>query len=73
MHAERVILETDEFGNVTGLPKLPPHSRVEAIFLVLADEAAVPRSPHPSLAGKTHIVGDIVAPAIDGADWDMLG
>lgn len=73
MHAERVFLETDEFGNLKAVPRLPPRSRVEAIFIVLPEEAAaVPRGPHPDLAGKMHIIGDIMAPAFDEADWDML-
>jgi len=38
MHAERVILETDENGHLSGLPQLPPHSKVEAIFVVLDSE-----------------------------------
>jgi hypothetical protein len=38
MQAERVILETDENGQVSGLPRLPPCSKVEAIFVVLDSE-----------------------------------
>jgi hypothetical protein len=73
MHAERAFLETDEFGNLKAVPKLPPHSRVEAIFLVLAEEEnKLPRAPHPDLAGITHIKGDLIAPAIDLSDWDMM-
>jgi len=40
MQAERVILETDENGHLSGLPQLPPHSKVEAIFVVLDSEKA---------------------------------
>ena len=73
MHAERVFLETDEFGNLTGMPKLPPRSRVEAIFLVLAEEEdPTIHRPHPALAGKGHVKGDIISPAFDDSDWDML-
>jgi hypothetical protein len=45
---------------------------VEAIFLVLEEGAApvAERRPPASLAGLK-IVGDIVAPAIDEADWAM--
>ena len=53
MHAERVFLETDDFGNLKAVSKLPPRSRVEAIFLVLSEgEGAVLNQPHPALAGK---------------------
>lgn len=37
MRAERLIATTDAEGHLTGLPKLPPNKRVEAIFLVLDD------------------------------------
>lgn len=51
------------------VPKLPPRSRVEAIFIVLPKAgAAVPRGPHPDLNGKLHII----EPAFDESDWDML-
>lgn len=73
MQAKRVFLETDEFGNLTAVPKLPPHSRVEAIFLVLQEEAVgSSRAPSPELIGKARINGDLIAPAIDDADWDTL-
>lgn len=73
MYAERVILETDQAGNVKNLPKLPPNIHVEAIFLVLESTepaATHRRRPHPDIAGRIRITGDIVdtAPA---ADWDL--
>jgi hypothetical protein len=40
MQAERVILETDENGHVSGLPELAPSSTIEAIFVVLDSRAA---------------------------------
>jgi hypothetical protein len=73
MYAERVILETDKSGKVTGLPDLPPNSRVEAIFLVLpsgSGETHGIRRPHPDIAGKTTIVGDVISSA-PGTDWDL--
>lgn len=72
MQAHRVMIETDDQGRLMNVPALPPHAKVEAIFLVL-DEATVPpadRRPPASLA-RLEIVGDIVAPAIDEADWTM--
>lgn len=38
MQAERVILETDENGHITGLPPLPPSAKIEAVFVVLDSE-----------------------------------
>jgi hypothetical protein len=35
MHAEKVILETNQQGQIINLPKLPPNAQLEAIFLVL--------------------------------------
>jgi hypothetical protein len=72
MQAHRVMIETDEQGRPKELPVLPPHSKVEAIFLVLEEgaKAATERRPPASLAG-VKIVGDIVAPAIDESDWTM--
>lgn len=66
MQAHRVMIETDEQGRPKDLPMLPPHSKVEAIFLVLEEgsKPATDRRPPASLAG-VKIVGDIVAPAID--------
>ena len=71
MYAERVILETDPSGNLKMLPKLPANHRVEAIFLVL-DEVKEPvrRRPHPDIAGKMKIVGDILE-SVPESDWDL--
>lgn len=49
--------------------------RVEVIVLLAQDPAPAPgvvnRRPSPRLAG-TRIVGDIMSPVIDAADWDAL-
>lgn len=69
MQAHRVLIETDEQGRPKYLPTLPPHAKLEAIFLVL-EEGAPPRTqrrPPPSLSGMK-IVGDIVGPAMDESD-----
>lgn len=63
MQAERIILETDHLGNLKQIPKLPPNKQIEAIFLVVSDCSDLPtqsqRSPHPDIAGKLEISGDI--------------
>ncbi len=72
MQAHRVLIETDEHGRPKDLPALPPHTKVEAIFLVLEEGAKTlgERRPPPSLAGLK-ITGDIVSPAIDETDWSI--
>lgn len=73
MHAERVVLITDQAGNPTNLPKLPPNRRVEAIFLTLEQAESDPirhRRPHPDIAGKTRISGNILDTA-STTDWNL--
>ena len=62
MYAERLILETDIAGKLKPMPTLPPNKQLEAIFLVIADSevsASVHRSPHPDIAGKVEIIGNV--------------
>lgn len=73
MYAERRLLETDQSGNLIGTPKLPPNSRIEAIFLVMpaaGDTNAVSRRPHADIAGRTRILGDITSSA-PAEDWNQ--
>lgn len=73
MYAERMILETDPMGKPIDLPKLPPNAQLEAIFLVLNPDPRKPgarRQPHPDIAGRTQILGDIVD-SIPSSDWDL--
>jgi hypothetical protein len=73
MQAHRSLLETDENGRLSAVPPLPPHSKVEAIFLVLdAGQAGKTRTPAPELAAL-RIVGDVVAPAVEFQDWNLDG
>jgi hypothetical protein len=37
MQAEKIILETDQYGRLIQQPQLPPNVRMEAIFLLLED------------------------------------
>jgi hypothetical protein len=73
MQAEKLILETDENGNLISLPKLPARARIEAIFLIL-DEATEPtrRQPPLEIAGKGRITGDVVSPAVSPDEWEAL-
>ncbi len=51
MQAERVLLKTDAQGNLTGLPKLPPHTHLEVIFLLADKIPERKRCPPPKLKG----------------------
>ena len=59
MRAERLILTTDPAGNLAGLPKFPPNRTVEAILLLLDEDMHGTRCPHPDIAGKMVITGDV--------------
>jgi hypothetical protein len=73
VQAHRVLLETDGDGRLNAVPPLPPHAKVEAIFLVLEPGlVAGTRTPPPELAGL-RIEGDIVAPAVPLEDWNLDG
>lgn len=70
MQAERVMLETDELGNLTGLPKLPPRTKIEAVFLVLDGTEAQPRfRMPPAELGGLLLDGDIIGPAVELDAW----
>jgi len=71
MYAERLILETDQSGNLKKWPKLPANKQFEVIFLVLKDVSKrVKRTPHPDIAGKIKITGDIFD-SVPSSDWNF--
>jgi hypothetical protein len=73
MHAEKVILETNQQGQIINLPKLPPNAQLEAIFLVLNQSPKKQkRVPSAKIAGKGKITGDIISPVVEADDWDAL-
>lgn len=75
MHAQRLILTTDEQGRLTQLPTLPPNTTVEVIVLLDEAESAAGKrrnQPPASIAGKGRILGDIMSPATSAEEWDAL-
>jgi hypothetical protein len=71
MYAERLILETDQSGNLKYLPNLPANKQFETIFLVLKDVTKrVKRMPHSDIAGKIKIMGDIFN-TVPSSDWNF--
>jgi hypothetical protein len=61
MYAERMIVEADRAANLKQMPKLRANCRLEAIFLVMDEQPKAMRQPHPDIAGKVRILGDIVS------------
>jgi len=72
MDAERLMLETDASGNLKQVPKLPPNKQLEDIFLVIgnATESHLCRKPHPDIAGKATILGNVIDTVSD-TDWHL--
>lgn len=70
MYAERMIVETDQSGNLKQIPKLPANCRMEAIFLVMDEQPYTIRQPHPDIAGKARILGDVLS-SVPEADWNL--
>ena len=62
MNRERLILDTDNKGNLKGLPQFPPNKKVEAIFLIIDrpdQKTRKRRFPNKDIAGKVQIKGNI--------------
>ncbi len=73
MDAERMIVETDQFGQLKNLPKLPANKHFEAIFLVVSSSSSSEghqRQPHRDIAGKIRFIGDVISSA-PTADWNL--
>ena len=72
MYAERLILETDVAGKLKQIPVLPANKQLEAIFLVIAesDPPKMRRQPHPDIAGKAKIMGNIID-TVSVVDWNL--
>jgi hypothetical protein len=75
MQAEKILIETDQYGRMLKQPKLPPNARMEAIFLLLEDSrkrGKATRKPSAKIGGKGKIIGDIMAPVTLLEDWEAL-
>ena len=75
MKAEKILIETDQYGRLLQQPQLPPNARMEAIFLLLEDtrkSGKAIRKPSQKIMGKGKIIGDIMAPVVPIEDWDSL-
>lgn len=74
MQAQKIFLETDQYGRLLQQPYLPPNTRIEAIFLFPEDKRdnRKRRKPSRKIMGKGKIVGDIVSPVSPIEDWEAL-
>jgi hypothetical protein len=73
MNTERLLLDTDNKGNLKGLPKFPPNKQVEVIYLIIDNPEPknfAPRFPHRDIAGKMRIMGNIFDTASE-QDWNL--
>jgi len=73
MNTERLLLDTDNKGNLKGLPKFPPNKKVEVIYLIVdkpEQKISARRSPHRDIAGKMRMMGNIFDTASD-KDWNL--
>jgi hypothetical protein len=72
MYAEKLIVTTDNFGNLQAMPKLPANKQFEAIFLIIDNENSPlqKRQPHPDIVGKLKINGDIIN-TVEQNEWDL--
>lgn len=73
MNKERLILDTDNKGNLKGLPKFPPNRKVEAVFLIVDSpdqKICTRRFPHRDIAGKIRIMGNIFDTASEN-EWNL--
>ena len=72
MQAERVLLKTDEQGRLIDLPKLPPNTRLEAIFLLLEEPMTLhsKRMPPSNLKGSVTTSSGPFDPILSDAEWD---
>jgi hypothetical protein len=52
------------------LPESFLNHEIEVVVSILDDKAPVPRKPHPDIAGKLIIKGDLFD-SVSAADWDL--
>lgn len=76
MKAEKMIVETDQYGRLLRQPNLPPNTRMEVIFLMPDNKRErgekKKRKPSPLIMGKGRIMGDIMAPVCLAEDWEVM-
>ena len=70
MQVERRFEQVTNRQVIIELPESFIDHQVEIIVLTVDEEAPPSRCPHPDIAGKMQIVGDILT-SVPEADWDL--
>jgi hypothetical protein len=70
MQVQRQILEVTSRHVTIELPASFVNHQVEIIALTVDEDRPAPRRPHPDIAGKVRILGDIISSAPE-PDWDL--
>jgi hypothetical protein len=70
MQVQRQILEVTRREVTIELPASFVNHQVEIIALTVDEERPVRRRPHPDIAGKVTIRGDIFS-SVPESDWDV--
>ncbi len=70
MQVERRFEQVKNRQVLIELPESFVDHQVEIIVLTVDEEATPSRRPHPDIAGKMQIVGDILT-SVPEADWDL--
>jgi len=72
MQVERLFGQVKDRHVLIELPDAFNNRRVEIIVLAADEPVAVGRSPHPHIAGRVQINGDIRG-SVPESDWDLPG
>jgi hypothetical protein len=72
MQARRVVSRVENGSLSIQLPSIFNHRQVEVIVLTLDEDQPLPvqRKPHPDIAGRVQIHGDIIG-SVREQDWDL--
>jgi hypothetical protein len=70
MQVQRQILEVTSQRVTIELPASFVNHQVEIIALTVDEERTVRRRPHPDIAGKVRIMGDILS-SVPDSDWEL--
>lgn len=71
MQVQRSFEEVKNRKLLIELPESFVNHKVEVIILTVDEDARTMRRPHPAIAGKMQILGDVLE-SIPESDWELL-